>query len=122
MIEVGNYGDPIPGQPRAVMLHSTESGHFMGCDRAEFDRLAGSLRRGLLGPFLRGDVPSLPADGPPDQTGGEMLLGLHFDDADPVAACYVGRCGWTGHGDSVNDAVKAWTAHLTATHRGDWDQ
>lgn len=38
---------------------------------------------------------------------------LTFDDADPVAYC---ACGWHTHGDSVNDAVLAWTSHLTGTN------
>lgn len=50
----------------------------------------------------------------------EMTMGLSFSDADPVARCHVGDCKWHGHGDSINDAVRAWTAHLTAVHRSDW--
>ena len=49
-----------------------------------------------------------------------IAMTLHFDDADPVATCMVKDCGWHAHGDSINDAVLAWTAHLTAKHRGDW--
>lgn len=49
-----------------------------------------------------------------------MPMGLRFDDADPVAVCLVGECAWHGHGDSINDAVTSWTAHLTADHRNDW--
>ena len=59
---------------------------------------------------------------------GAALMALHFDDADPVARCLIaktagpsGQCGWHGHGDSINDAVKAWTGHLTAEHRDDWE-
>ena len=47
-------------------------------------------------------------------------MGLHFSDADPVTRCHVGDCQWHGHGDSINDAARAWTAHLTAEHRNDW--
>lgn len=50
-----------------------------------------------------------------------MTLTLHFDDADPVATCKVGDCRWHAHGDSINDAVLAWTKHLAAVHRNDWD-
>ena len=56
------------------------------------------------------------------------LMSLHFDDADPVSTCLVAvpskageQCGWHAHGDSLNDAVLAWTKHLTAVHREDWD-
>jgi hypothetical protein len=48
-------------------------------------------------------------------------MSLHFSDADPVAECHVRDCRWHGHGDSLNDAVTAWTAHLTAKHREDWE-
>jgi hypothetical protein len=54
------------------------------------------------------------------ELAGLMPMGLRFDDADPVAECLVGACRWHGHGDSVNDAVTAWTRHLTKDHRGDW--
>ena len=50
-----------------------------------------------------------------------MTMTLHFEDVDPVATCRVGDCGWDAHGDSVNDAVLAWTAHLADKHRMDWD-
>lgn len=56
------------------------------------------------------------------------LMSLHMDDADPVVTCLIpkqagpgGQCGWHAHGDAVNDAVTAWTAHLTAEHRDDWE-
>ena len=48
-------------------------------------------------------------------------MSLHFSDCDPVAECHVLACCWHGHGDSLNDAVTAWTKHLTAEHREDWD-
>ena len=48
-------------------------------------------------------------------------MSLHFDDADPVAECHLAGCKWHAHGDSLNDAVLAWTKHLTATHSGDWE-
>jgi hypothetical protein len=41
-----------------------------------------------------------------------ITMTLEFDDADPVATC---ECGWHGHGDSINDAVLAWTKHLTSS-------
>lgn len=53
---------------------------------------------------------------------GLMSMGLRFADADPVAWCLIGDCRWHGHGDSINDAVLAWTAHLTAVHREDWPE
>lgn len=48
-------------------------------------------------------------------------MSLHFDDADPVAECHVRDCQWHAHGDSLNDAVTAWTTHLTRVHRRDWE-
>lgn len=48
-------------------------------------------------------------------------VSLHFDDADPVAECHVRGCHWHAHGDSLNDAVLAWTKHLSDKHRKDWD-
>lgn len=53
---------------------------------------------------------------------GLMPMGLEFDDADPVARCLIGACQWHGHGDCLNDAVLAWTAHLAADHRDDWPE
>jgi hypothetical protein len=47
-------------------------------------------------------------------------MSLHFDDADPVAECHVRECRWHGHGDSINDALRAWSAHLSHEHREDW--
>jgi len=52
---------------------------------------------------------------------GSAPMSLHFSDADPIAGCHVVGCRWHGHGDSLNDAVLAWTKHLTAEHRGDWE-
>lgn len=52
---------------------------------------------------------------------GSAPMSLHFDDADPVAECHVGECRWHGHGDSLNDAVTAWTRHLTTSHRNEWE-
>lgn len=52
---------------------------------------------------------------------GSAPMSLHFNDADPVAECHVADCKWHGHGDSLNDAVTAWTKHLTAEHRNDWE-
>lgn len=45
---------------------------------------------------------------------------LHFEDVTPVATCTVIGCRRCFHGDSVNDAVLAWTAHISRDHRGDW--
>jgi hypothetical protein len=44
-----------------------------------------------------------------------MVLG--WNDCDPVAVCH---CGARLAGDSVNDAVLAWTQHLTSIHKGQW--
>jgi hypothetical protein len=46
---------------------------------------------------------------------------LHFDDIDVVATCHVGECHWHSHGDSVNDAVRAWTKHLSEKHSSEWE-
>ena len=51
---------------------------------------------------------------------GLMPMGLHFDDADPVARCLVKDCQWHGHGDAMVDATRAWTMHLGEAHRRDW--
>jgi hypothetical protein len=59
---------------------------------------------------------------------GSAPMSLHFSDASPVAECHVRTgqpsgmtlCQWHGHGDSINDAVLAWTKHLTEQHREDW--
>lgn len=48
-------------------------------------------------------------------------MSLHFEDADPVANCHVKDCQERFHGDSVNDAVLAWTKHLSQKHVTDWD-
>ena len=64
MIEVGNH----PSSPLAVMLHSTESGQFLACDRSEFERLAAAIKRGDLDPFLAMAEPSAVADGDADWT------------------------------------------------------
>ena len=49
MIEVGNS----PYSIAAVILHSTESGQFLGVTRLEFERLAAAIKRGDLDAFLR---------------------------------------------------------------------
>ena len=49
---------------------------------------------------------------------GELAgMTLNFSDCDPVSACTVTGCGWTAHGDSINDALIAWGAHATMKHR-----
>jgi hypothetical protein len=53
---------------------------------------------------------------------GLMPMGLSFSDADPISHCLVGECRWHGHGDSMTDAVTAWTKHLAETHRHDWPE
>lgn len=37
---------------------------------------------------------------------------IQFSDADPIVTC---ECGHRSFGDSINDAVLAWAAHVTAT-------
>lgn len=51
---------------------------------------------------------------------GSAPMSLHFEDSDPVAECHVAGCRWHGHGDSLRDAVTAWSAHLAAEHAKDW--
>jgi hypothetical protein len=64
MIEVGNNPESIG----AVILHSTESGQFLGCARLEFERLCAAVKRGELDPFLRMEERSAVADGDADWT------------------------------------------------------
>jgi hypothetical protein len=64
MIEVGNNPDSFG----AVILHSTESGQFLGCTRIEFERLAAAAKRGDLDDFLSAKDASVVADGDPDWT------------------------------------------------------
>lgn len=49
-----------------------------------------------------------------------IAMSLHFDDVDPISTCLVGGCHWHAHGDSLNDAVLAWTRHVAQMHRQDW--
>lgn len=56
----------------------------------------------------------------PGRLAGMMPMGLTFSDADPISVCLIGTCGWHAHGDSINDALLAWSGHLTADHRLDW--
>lgn len=64
MIEVGNN----PASLGAVILHSTESGQFLGCTRVEFERLAAAIKRGELDAFLGMREGSVVADGEADWT------------------------------------------------------
>jgi len=64
MIEIGSNPDSFG----AVILHSTESGQFLGCTRIEFERLAAAAKRGDLDDFLRAKDTSVVADGDPDWT------------------------------------------------------
>lgn len=64
MIEVGNNPDSLG----AVIVHSTESGQFLGCTRVEFERLAAAIKRGDLDPFLGMLENSAVADGGADWT------------------------------------------------------
>lgn len=49
-------------------------------------------------------------------------MSMHFNDADPVAVCLVIGCGQHFHGDSRNDAMTAWSEHVSKHHREDWDR
>ena len=64
MIEIGNNPDSLG----AVILHSSESGQFLGCTRMEFERLAAMIKRGELDDFLGMRAISAVADGDPDWT------------------------------------------------------
>lgn len=50
-----------------------------------------------------------------------IKMSLGFGDADPIATCRTKNCTKHFHGDSINDAVLAWTAHLAEDHLDDWD-
>lgn len=67
MIEVADHPDSIS----AVILHSTESGQFLGCDRVEFERLAAAIKRGDLDAFLGMRDRSVVADGDADWTAAK---------------------------------------------------
>lgn len=45
-----------------------------------------------------------------------ITLRFGFDDADPVIEC---ECGWHTHGDSADDAWRAWYAHQSEKHGDD---
>jgi len=62
MIEVGNNPDSLG----ALIIHSTESGQFLGCTRVEFERLAAAIKRGDLDAFLGMREKSVVADGAAD--------------------------------------------------------
>jgi hypothetical protein len=62
MIEVGNN----PSSNGAVILHSRESGQFLGCTRLEFEQLAAAIKRGEFDDFLGMKVTSAVADGTAD--------------------------------------------------------
>ena len=64
MIEVGNNPDSLG----ALIIHSTESGQFLGCTRVEFERLAAAIKRGDLDAFLGMRERSAVADGDADWT------------------------------------------------------
>ena len=64
MIEVGNNPDSLG----AVIVHSTESGQFLGCTRVEFERLAAAIKRGEFDAFLGMRERSAVADGDADWT------------------------------------------------------
>lgn len=70
MIEVGNH----PESMGAVILHSTESGQFLGATRLEFERLAAAIKRGDLDPFLRMAETSAIANGDADWTVPTRLV------------------------------------------------
>jgi hypothetical protein len=62
MIEVGNN----PGSLGAVIVHSTESGQFLGCTRVEFEQLAAAIKCGDFDAFLGMREKSAVADGGAD--------------------------------------------------------
>jgi len=64
VIEVGNNPDSLG----AVIVHSSESGQFLGCTRLEFERLAAAIKRGDLDGFLGMRDSSAVADGDADWT------------------------------------------------------
>ncbi len=49
-------------------------------------------------------------------------MSMHFNDASPVAVCLVLSCQMRFHGDSRNDAMEAWSAHVSKDHREAWDK
>lgn len=53
-------------------------------------------------------------------TNDNIGMSMHFSDADPVAVCLVLGCQMHFHGDSRNDAMLAWSAHVSKDHREDW--
>lgn len=53
-------------------------------------------------------------------TNDSIGMSMHFDDADPVAVCLVQDCRQHFHGDSRNDAMMAWSEHVSKDHREDW--
>ncbi|WP_327066837.1 hypothetical protein [Kitasatospora sp. NBC_01302] len=76
-------------------------------------------------PLGRIDVTSAEFAAALEQHGVEVVhqepfaprMELGWNDCDPVATCH---CDARCVGDSVNDAVLAWAAHLTAAHKGEW--
>lgn len=74
------------------------------------------------GRLILGALSAMDFAQPARSLDGLMPMGLHFDDADPVARCLVKDCRWHGHGDSMTDAVTAWVKHLGADHRLDWPE
>jgi hypothetical protein len=54
-------------------------------------------------------------------TNDNIGMSMHFSDADPVAVCLVLGCQMHFHGDSRNDAMAAWSAHVSKDHREDWE-
>jgi len=47
----------------------------------------------------------------------DIFMCIYFSDSDPTVEC---QCKWRHVGDSLNDAVLAWTKHVTEAHRDDW--
>jgi hypothetical protein len=54
-------------------------------------------------------------------TNDNIGMSMHFSDADPIAVCLVLGCQMHFHGDSRNDAMLAWSAHVSKDHREDWE-
>ena len=54
------------------------------------------------------------------ETEDVIGMSMHFSDADPIVQCLIKDCPKHFHGDSMNDAIGAWSAHLSKEHREDW--
>jgi hypothetical protein len=62
VIEVGDHPEAVG----ALIIHSTESGRFLPCERHEFEQLAAGIKRGEADKFLGMQERSFGANGDPD--------------------------------------------------------